>query len=443
VKKINYAAMLALLGLVYGFMVIRAEAAAATPYTPGAMKIGVAASAVLGTTGGSNPPATRTITAEEQKYVGIWGGIVRGYSDYFRNINRYPDDLSGIGDIYYELKADGTFKEVRVGTVRQVPPDGRIPYHANLMVLTVGNWHESSGSLYFTNRMVTSWNTFDPGYVEAAEQITPRTLLQWQREDDLVISDAFYCPAGKPAPAEWITKKEYDCIYPASYVSKENSSFSLGRRVVMPPGAIANAFVHIPLPHEKQITPPPPEPVKPPATRKVTAEERKYVGIWGGTIHVLSQFGGLSGGGDIYFEFKDDGTFKEVRVTYNKTSTGLGPRNSLMTLTAGNWRESNGSLYFTNCMFTYWNADSPGYTEREQITPKQQGQWQRIDDSAILEITYYPAGEPNHHGSISPDDRFYPASYFNEEEGAISMSRRVVMPIGPTANAFDLIPLPW
>ena len=170
----------------------------------------------------AQPPAERTITAEEQKYVGIWGGIIRGYSDYYRNIDRYPDDLSGIGEIYYEFKDDGTFKEVLVGIVRRELSERPLSYHANLMTLTAGSWHLSEGSLYLTNRMTASWNTFDPGYVEAAEQITPRTILQWQSEDDVVILDAFYCPAGEPAPTKSGTKSEYDYIYPVSYVNGEN-----------------------------------------------------------------------------------------------------------------------------------------------------------------------------------------------------------------------------
>ena len=390
---------------------------------------------------GFDPLATRTITAEEEKYVGIWGGIVRGYSDYYRNIGRVPDSLSGIGDIYYEFKDDGTFKEVRVGTVREIQSDGIMPYHANLLVLTVGNWRESGGSLYLTNRITTSWNTFDPGYVEAAEQITPRTRLQWRREDDLVIADAYYCPAGEPAPTKLGTVSEDDYIYPASFINDENGSYSLRRRVVMPVGAIANAFDYIPLPHEKQATPPPPEPIVPPTTRTITAEEQKYVGIWGGAVHVISQFGGLSRGGDIYFEFKDDGTFKEVRATH--VTIGSESYVSLILLKVGNWRESGGSLYFTNCMFSYWDANSPGYTEREQITPKRQGQWQSIDDSEILDITYYSVGETDYSGNISLYDKFYTASYFNVEDGAISVQRREIMPVGPIGNAFDSIPLPW
>ncbi|MCL1875057.1 MAG: hypothetical protein FWF87_02210 [Synergistaceae bacterium] len=393
-----------------------------------------------GSPGATEPPTARTIAAEEQKYVGIWGGIVRGYTDYYRYIDRYPDELSGIGEIYYELKDDGTFKEVLVGIVRRELSERPLSYHANLMTFAAGSWHLSNGNLYLTNRMTTSWNTFNPGYVEAAEQITPMTILQWQSEDDVVILDAFYCPAGESAPTKSGTKSEYDRIYPASYVNGENGSFSLERRVVMPTGAVANAFVHIPLAHEKQAAPPPPKPVKPLTTRTTTAEEQKYFGIWGGTIHVIGEYG-LAGGGDIYFEFKDDGTFKEVRVTY--TRVGSMSMASLMTLKAGNWRESDGSLYFTNCMFTYWNANIPGYTEREQLTPKRQGQWQSIDDSVIEDITYYPAGKPDHSGSTSSDDRFYPASYFNKEEGAISVRRRVVMPVGPVANAFEIIPLPW
>ena len=106
-KKINYAAMLALLGLVYIFMEVSAEATAATLDTPGAIKIGVAASAVLGTTGdretnASTPtpePITSTpnTTINNQSIVGLWQDM---------------DEYDNLWQMY-QFIADGSFVMLR------------------------------------------------------------------------------------------------------------------------------------------------------------------------------------------------------------------------------------------------------------------------------------------------------------------------------------------
>jgi len=169
---------------------------------------------------------SKDLTAEEQKYVGLWGCAI-----------------ASNGSLYFDLKDDGTFKELRV-----MYGESFGVRKAGVMTLACGNWHESEGNLYLTNRMFTSWDALNDGY-EEKEQITPKKLSPWKSIDDFILKNISYIPAGT-AGAGYISAPN-DCFESKLEPNTpENSDriYIFNKRNIMPVGPEKNAFDYIPLP---------------------------------------------------------------------------------------------------------------------------------------------------------------------------------------------------
>ena len=165
----------------------------------------------------------------------------------------------------------------------------------------------------------------------------------------------------------------------------------------------------------------------------------EFVGYWGASIPQTN--------GDIYYDFRTDGTFKELRVGYTVTNT-LGHRYpQVILLTCGEWYESGGSIYMTNRVCSDWDATggygisdpNGGYLELEQITPKNQSAWRNASDFEIRDITLYPEGIP----TITSDRVFKPSEWEgkidSEDSPTPTFHFREVMPPGAIENAFVYI----
>jgi len=170
--------------------------------------------------------------------------------------------------------------------------------------------------------------------------------------------------------------------------------------------------------------------------RTLTTAEKEFVGYWGAYIPQTD--------GDIYYQFKEDGTFKELRYTYSIRNM-LGERYpQIMLLTCGKWRESGGSIYMTNRVQSDWDtfggttAPGGGY-KADGITPKNQSAWKKASDFVLKKVTIYPDGIP----TITSERVFKPSEW----EGVPDSKDKPVpvfhysdrVPVGDIRNAFDYI----
>jgi len=155
-----------------------------------------------------------------KKLVGMWDATIQAYDE--------DGDVYGDGSFYLELKGDGTFKQLKVGQAQALAE-----YRSGVMALTYGNWHESGGSIYFTNCQFTSWDAYQEEYEK--DGFTPVNMQPWKSYNDFIAKSIIHYPEGT-APftiEEGFTSDEWGGMVIAP---------KLHRRIKMPPGSIDIAF---------------------------------------------------------------------------------------------------------------------------------------------------------------------------------------------------------